>query len=60
MGTPEPNQGGNTMDGCNDGSSGSYQSDESIDKIEVVAVGGGFLKVGGKAVVKATVYAWSR
>lgn len=58
MGTSEPNN-FNTIDGCTDGSTGTYHSDESNDAIEVSVVGGGLLQVGKYAVVKATVWAWS-
>ena len=57
-GNPEPNN-PNTIDGCADGVEGTYHSYESIDAVEVSAVGGGFLQVGRTAVVKATVYAYS-
>jgi hypothetical protein len=53
----EPNQ-PNTIDGCADGTLGSYQNDEHNDMITVSAVGGGLLTAGGTAVVQAKVYAY--
>ena len=57
-GPSEPNT-PNTIDGCSDGNSGSYHSDESNDAIVVSAVGGGLLQVGSMATIKATVWAWN-
>lgn len=56
---PEPNSAANTIDGCADGSSGTYHSDESNDKIVVSSINGQPLQAGGIAKVEATVYAWS-
>jgi hypothetical protein len=55
----ESNSASNTLGTCNDGSSGSYHSDESIDKIKVSVVGGGNLQEGAVVEIDATVYAWS-
>jgi hypothetical protein len=60
---PEPNQ-PNTLDNCTDGSSGSYHSDESIDKVvvrsgEVDAPSNDDLVEGGRATIIASVYAWA-
>ena len=51
----------NSLDGCQDGIHGTYLWDESVEAVEVSAVGDmdEQLKVGSKAVVKAAVYAWS-
>lgn len=38
--------------------SGNYHYDESIDKITVSAVGGGHLRAGGVAEIKADVFPW--
>lgn len=57
-GNDEPNP-SNTLDGCTDGPSGSYQSDESIDEITVSAVGGGQLQAGVTAEIQAKVWAWN-
>ena len=54
----EPNP-SNTIDGCADGPYGSYQGDESNDKITVSSVNGGPLTEGELAYVDAEVWAWS-
>eukprot|EP00970_Alexandrium_tamarense_P003931 scaffold664_cov198-Alexandrium_tamarense.AAC.22 len=59
-------QASNTLDNCVDGNSGSFHSDESLDKI-VVRAGdvnggsgaGGTMVEGGKATIIASVWAWS-
>lgn len=48
----------NTIDGCADGALGTYQKDESVERIEVLSVGMGNLQVGQMAKVKATVWSW--
>ena len=54
----------NTIDGCFDGDSGSYRSDESLESILVYSsdanrnADGGSLRVGRYATVNATVWAW--
>ena len=55
---PESNQ-PNTLDSCTDGTSGSYHSDESNDRIIVRTVGGGNFAAGATVEVEATVWAWS-
>ncbi|MCP4987741.1 MAG: hypothetical protein GY928_17290, partial [Colwellia sp.] len=55
---PESNQ-PNTLDSCTDGTSGSYHSDESNDRIVVRTVGGGDFAAGVTVEVEATVWAWS-
>eukprot|EP00956_Cyclotella_meneghiniana_P026890 scaffold59234_cov56-Cyclotella_meneghiniana.AAC.1 len=49
----------NTIDGCADGNSGSFHSDESNDRIVVKSSGGGALRAGNLATIEATVYAYS-
>ena len=49
----------NTIDGCIDGNSGSYHSDESIDKIVISSIDGKDFKVGTLVRIDATVFAWS-
>jgi len=55
----------NTIDTCDDGNTGSYRSDESLESIFVFSSDdngipdGGSLRVGGYATVRASVYAWS-
>ncbi|KAL7526584.1 hypothetical protein ACHAXR_001553, partial [Thalassiosira sp. AJA248-18] len=48
----------NTIDGCVDGESGTYQDDESVEAIKVTAIGGSQLQVGGTAEIEATVWAY--
>jgi leucyl aminopeptidase len=54
----------NTIDNCQDGNSGNYHSDESIDKIvvrsgDVSGNGAGeSMRAGQKATIIATVFAW--
>jgi hypothetical protein len=55
---PEPNQ-PNTLDGCSDGTSGTYHSDESNDRIVVSTVSGSDFTEGAAVHVEATVWAWS-
>jgi len=58
MSNVEPNP-SNTLDGCADGSYGSYHGDESTDKITISSVNGGPLTAGELARVEAKVWAWS-
>ncbi len=55
---PEANQ-PNTLDSCTDGSSGSYHSDESNDRLVVKTLDGADMAEGAVVQVDATVYAWS-
>ena len=55
---PEPNQ-PNTLDTCTDGTSGSYHSDESNDRIVVSTLDGTDMTVGATVRVDATVWAWT-
>ena len=55
---PEPNQ-PNTLDGCADGASGSYHSDESHDRIVVSTLDGFDMTEGATVRIDATVWAWS-
>ena len=55
---PESNQ-PNTLDTCTDGTSGSYHSDESNDRIVVSTLDGANLSEGATVEVSATVWAWS-
>ncbi len=55
---PEPNQ-PNTLDTCTDGTSGSYHSDESNDRIVVATLDGQDFSEGATVEVAATVWAWS-
>ncbi len=55
---PEPNQ-PNTINGsCADGASGTFHSDESLDKLRVFSGGADFAP-GVTVTVQATVWAWS-
>jgi hypothetical protein len=55
---PEPNQ-PNTLGTCNDGTSGSYHSDESNDRIVVRTLDGSDFAPGAAVQIDATVFAWS-
>ena len=55
---PEPNQ-PNTLDGCTDGTSGTYHSDESNDRIVVSTLDGADFAEGATVRVDATVWAWT-
>ncbi|MCP3964482.1 MAG: exo-alpha-sialidase, partial [bacterium] len=54
----EPNQ-PNTLDACNDGTSGTYHSDESNDRIVVSTLDSGNFTEGDTVQIDATVWAWS-
>ena len=53
-GQSEPNS-SNTIDNCSDGTSGTYGSDESIEKITVTNLSGGNIMVGDTVAVTALV-----
>ncbi|MEM7582585.1 MAG: reprolysin-like metallopeptidase, partial [Acidobacteriota bacterium] len=55
---PEPNA-PNTLDGCADGSAGTYHSDESNDRIVVSALDGADMVEGATVRIDATVWAWT-
>ena len=55
---PEPNQ-PNTLDSCTDGTSGSYHSDESNDRLVVKTLDGADMTEGATVQVEATVYGYS-
>ncbi len=55
---PEPNQ-PNTLDGCADGTSGTFHSDESNDRIVVTSLTSSDFTEGDTVRIDATVYAWS-
>ncbi|MCG8456421.1 MAG: M12 family metallo-peptidase, partial [Holophagales bacterium] len=54
----EPNQ-PNTLDACTDGTSGSYHSDESNDRILITNSSGGNFAPGDTVEIAATVWAWN-
>jgi hypothetical protein len=58
-GGAEPNQPNNINGSCADGSSGTFHSDESNDRILVASTGGGTMTHGQTVKVTATVWAWS-
>ncbi|MGM5482908.1 MAG: hypothetical protein ACQESF_05575, partial [Nanobdellota archaeon] len=57
LSTPEPNQ-PNTLDTCTDGSSGSYQSDESLDNISMRSLNGSTFRGGDTVEVNITAYCY--
>ena len=58
-GGAEPNQPNNINASCADGTSGTFHSDESNDRIVVTSTGGGALTHGQTVTVTATVWAWN-
>ena len=54
----EPNQ-PNTLDGCADGTSGTYHNDESNDRIVISTLDGLNFEEGKTVEIAATVWAWS-
>jgi len=58
-GGAEPNQPNTINNSCADGTSGTFHSDESNDRIVVASTSGGALTHGTTATVTATVWAWS-
>ena len=48
----------NSLDGCNDGTSGSWQTDESIERISVRSVNGNQLVEGTRVEISATLFAY--
>lgn len=56
--TPPEQNAPNTLDGCIDGNTGVYSSDESLERLRVISVGGGTLRKGTTVEVQATVYAF--
>ena len=58
-GGSEPNQPNNINSACADGTSGTFHSDESNDRIAVASTGGGALTHGTTVTVTATVWAWN-
>ena len=56
---PEPNQPNTLGSGCNDGTSGSFHSDESNDRIVVSTLDNADFSAGATVKIDATVWAWS-
>ena len=56
---PEPNQPNTVNSSCADGTSGTYHSDESNDRIKVSTTDGSALAAGKTVRIDATVFAWS-
>jgi hypothetical protein len=56
---PEPNQPNTINDSCADGTSGTYHSDESNDRLRVATLDGTPLAAGKVVQVTATVWAWT-
>lgn len=49
----------NTLDGCPDGGSGVYMTDETVESIKVKSLDGGPIGPGREMVIEAKVYTWS-
>jgi len=58
-GGAESNQPNNINSSCADGTSGTFHSDESVDRIVVSSTGGGGMTQGQSVTVTATVWAWN-
>ena len=58
-GGAEPNQPNTINNSCADGTSGTFHSDESNDRILVKSTGGGSMTHGTSVTVTATVWAWN-
>jgi len=56
---PEPNAPNTIFDSCTDGTSGSYHSDESIDRIVVSTLDGTDFAPGKTVEIETTVWAWN-
>ena len=56
---PEPNQPNTINDSCTDGTSGTFHSDESNDRIRVSTTDGGNFAAGKTVRIDATVWAWT-
>jgi hypothetical protein len=56
---PEPNQPNTIADSCTDGTSGTFHSDESNDRIKVSTVDGTNFAPGKQVRIDATVWAWT-
>jgi hypothetical protein len=56
---PEPNQPNTINDSCADGTSGTFHSDESNDRIKVSTVDGTDFAAGKTVRIDATVWAWT-
>jgi hypothetical protein len=56
---PETNQPNTIADSCSDGTSGTYHSDESIDRIVVSTTDGSDFAPGKTVQIDATVYVWA-
>jgi hypothetical protein len=56
---PEPNQPNTVADSCADGGSGTFHSDESVDRVKVSTTDGTGFAPGKTVRVDVTVWAWS-
>jgi trimeric autotransporter adhesin len=56
---PEPNQPNTIADSCADGTSGTFHSDESNDRLKVSTVDGTDFAAGKQVRIEATVWAWT-
>jgi hypothetical protein len=56
---PEPNQPNTIADSCADGTSGTFHTDESNDRLKVATVDGSTFAAGESVRVEATVWAWT-
>ncbi len=56
---PEPNQPNTINSSCADGTSGTFHSDESNDRLKVATTDGSALAAGKTVTITATVWAWT-
>ncbi|MET0556605.1 MAG: PepSY domain-containing protein, partial [Vicinamibacteria bacterium] len=56
---PEPNQPNTIADSCADGTSGTFHSDESNDRVRVFTTDGSNFAPGKTVTIQATVWAWT-
>lgn len=56
---PEPNASNTVFASCADGTSGTFHSDESIDRLAISTVDGGLLRAGAQVQVRATLWVYS-
>jgi hypothetical protein len=59
FGGPEPNQPNTINNSCPDGMSGSFHSDESLDRLKISSLDGMPFGPGKTVLIEATVWAWA-
>ena len=59
LGGPEPNQPNTINNSCPDGTTGTFHSDEAMDRLKVSTLDGTPLAPGKTALIEATVWVWA-